>query len=367
MNVPFLDLGAGYREVAPVVDAAIARVMESGWYILGPELEAFEAQFADAIGSRHVVGVGSGLDALSLALRALAVGPGDEVIVPANTYIASWLAVTAVGATPVPVEPDPVTHLMDAELVADAIGPRTRAIMVVHLYGHPHDVAPLRRFGVPILEDAAQAHGARQDGVCAGAMGTIAAFSFYPGKNLGGYGDGGAVTTDDPDLAERVRLLRNYGSRRKYEHETFGLNSRLDPLQAAILSAKLPFLESWNARRAATAAAYADGLGGLPGLVLPVEAEGAQHAWHLYVVRSDRRDALAAHLARLGVQTLVHYPIPPHRSGPYQGAGWSLPITDQLAAEVLSLPIGPQMPADQRDQVIAAVRSFHEETSWLAA
>jgi dTDP-3-amino-3,4,6-trideoxy-alpha-D-glucose transaminase len=203
--------------------------------------------------------------------------------------------------------------------------------------------------------------------VPAGSLGTIAAFSFYPGKNLGAYGDGGAVTTDDPQLAERVRLLRNYGSQRKYEHETFGLNSRLDPIQAAVLGAKLPYLEEWNARRAATAAAYAEGLDGLPGLVVPTEADGARHAWHVYVVRSDRRDALAAHLAQCGVQTLVHYPIPPHRSGPYRDAGWTLPITDALCAEVLSLPIGPQMTAAHRDHVIGAVRAFHEETSWLAA
>jgi dTDP-3-amino-3,4,6-trideoxy-alpha-D-glucose transaminase len=367
VEVPFLDVGAGYRELRSEIDAAQRRVMESGHYILGEEVEAFERDFAAATGAAHAIGVGCGLDALSLALRALDIGPGHEVVVPANTYIASWLAVTAVGATPVPVEPDPETGLIDAAGVARAIGPGTRAIMPVHLYGHPVDVEPLRAFDLPVVEDAAQAHGAAWQGRPAGSLGTIAAFSFYPGKNLGAYGDGGAVTTSDPALADRVRLLRNYGSRTKYEHETFGVNSRLDPIQAAVLRVKLPRLGDWNARRARSARHYGSELAGLPGLRLPAEAEGARHAWHLYVVRSDRRDALAAHLASRGVQTLVHYPVPPHRSGTYAGARWDLPITAALADELLSLPIGPHLTDAQRDHVVGAVRAFHEESQCLAA
>jgi len=356
--VPFLDVGAGYRELRDEIDAAQRRVMESGYYILGEEVEAFEREWAAAVGTAHAVGVGNGLDALSLSLRALDIGPGHEVIVPSNTYIATWLAVTAVGATPVPVEPDPKTRLIDAAGVGDAIGPRTRAILPVHLYGHPVDVAPMHQFGLPILEDAAQAHGAAQDGVAAGALGTIGAFSFYPGKNLGAYGDGGAVTTDDAELAERVRMLRNYGSRQKYVHESFGLNSRLDPLHAAVLRVKLAWLEDWNARRRDTAAFYAEHLSDLPWLQLPGTAAGAVHAWHLYAVLADDRDALAAHLADAGVQTLVHYPIPPHLSAPYADMGLDLPVAEHLADRLLSLPIGPHLGADGRARVVEAVRSF---------
>jgi dTDP-4-amino-4,6-dideoxygalactose transaminase len=369
VRVPFLDVGAGYRELREEIDAAQRRVMASGVYVLGEEVEAFEREYAQFVGARHAVGVASGLDALSLALRALDVGAGHEVIVPSNTYIATWLAVTAVGATPVPVEPDPETMLVDAAGVARAIGPRTRAILPVHLYGLPVDVAALRRFGLPIVEDAAQAHGAARDGRRVGSLGTITAFSFYPGKNLGAYGDGGAVTTDDPELAERVRLLRNYGSRTKYVNEVYGVNSRLDPIQAAVLRVKLPRLVEWNARRAAVAATYDAALDGRPGLRVPGIGAAARPAWHLYPVRSARRDALAVHLADAGVQTLVHYPIPPHRSGPYAGARWTLPVADRLADELLSLPIGPHLTVAQRDHVAAAVSAFHprEEPVWLAA
>jgi dTDP-3-amino-3,4,6-trideoxy-alpha-D-glucose transaminase len=367
MEVPFLDVHAGVRELRSELDDALTRVMDSGCYVLGPEVEAFEHEFAAACSVRHAVGVGNGLDALSLALRALDVGPGAEVVVPAHTFIASWLAVTAVGATPVPVEPDPHTLTLDRDRIADAIGPRTAAIMVVHLYGHPVDVEPLRAFGLPIVEDAAQAHGATRDGRPVGSLGTIAAFSFYPGKNLGAYGDGGAVTTDDAGLANRVRALRNYGSRRRYEHDRYGVNSRLDPLQAAMLRAKLPHLAAWNMRRADHAARYRAALAGLPGLVLPPDPADACHAWHLFVVRTPARDALGAHMAASGVSTLVHYPIPPHRAGPYPAAGWQLPLTDQICDEVLSLPIGPHLSTIEQDHVIAAVQTFHQEATCLAA
>ena len=272
-TVPFLDLRAAHAEVRDALDAAYRRVVGSGAYVLGAEVEAFEREFAAYCGVGHCVGVGNGLDALHLVLRAYGVGPGDEVVVPSNTFVATWLAATHAGATPVPVEPDPATYNLDPARLEAAITPRTRAIVAVHLYGQPADMDPVRevarRHGLPVVEDAAQAHGARYRGRRAGALGDAAAFSFYPGKNLGGLGDGGAVTTDDAALADRVRVLRNYGSREKYHNEVVGVNSRLDPLQAAFLRAKLPHLDAWNARRAAVAARYLDGLGGVGGAGWP--------------------------------------------------------------------------------------------------
>jgi len=361
MRVPFLDLGAATAELRPQIDAAIARVLDSGWYVLGPEVEAFERDFAAACGAGECVGVANGLDALTLILRAYGIGPGDEVLVPANTYVASWLAVSAVGAAPVPVEPDPATQNLDPARAAAALGPRTRAVMAVHLYGRLADTAPLaalcRERGIPLVEDCAQAHGAERDGRRAGALGDAAGFSFYPGKNLGALGDGGAVVTSDPELADRVRVLRNYGSRRKYENEVAGVNSRLDPLQAAVLGAKLPVLDAWNARRRAIAERYTAGLAGLDGLVRPAPA-GADHVWHQYVVRVAGRDRVQAALAERGVATLVHYPVPPHRSGAYAGGRWpALPLTERLATEVLSLPIGPHLAAEAAEAVVAAVRA----------
>jgi dTDP-3-amino-3,4,6-trideoxy-alpha-D-glucose transaminase len=353
--VPFLDLEAGYRELQPSLDAAALRVLGSGRYVLGDEVEAFEQAWAAFCGVRHAVGVGNGLDALTLALRALGVGPGDEVVVPAHTFIATWLAVTALGAVPVGVDPDDTGNI-DVERVADAIGPRTRAIVAVHLYGRPVDVDALAGLGVPVVEDAAQAHGAVLGGRRAGSLGRIAAFSFYPGKNLGAMGDAGAVTTDDPELAERVRLLRNYGSRRRYVHEVAGGNSRLDPLQAALLGVKLAHLEAWNARRAVHAAAYLAALD--PDLVgLPAaDGDGATSSWHLFVVRHPDREALRRHLAEHGVETLVHYPVPPHRSPAY-ATGAHHPGADAWASTVLSLPLGPHLTDAQREHVVAAVQA----------
>jgi dTDP-4-amino-4,6-dideoxygalactose transaminase len=347
--VPFLDLRAAYLELKPEIDAAVARVLDSGWYILGEEVDAFEAEFAAYCEANHCVGVANGLDALILSLRALAIGPGDEVIVPSNTYIATWLAVSTVGATPVPVEPDPATFNIDPARIEAAITERTRAIIPVHLYGQPADLDPIleiaRRRGLFVVEDAAQAQGARYKGQRIGAHGDVVCWSFYPGKNLGAMGDGGAVTTDRADLADRIRMLRNYGSREKYVNDIKGVNSRLDPLQAAILRVKLARLDEWNERRRDIARAYGDALGGA-GLTLPRTPDWAEPAWHLYVVRSPERESLRARLGAAGVGTLIHYPIPPHMQEAYRELGYArddLPWARRLADEALSLPIGPHM------------------------
>jgi len=361
--IPFLELSAAYLELKTEIDAAINRSLQSGCYILGPEVEAFEAEWAAYCEASYSVGLANGLDALILALRALEVGPGDEVIVPSNTYIATWLAVTAVGARPVPVEPDPTTHNIDTDRIAAAITPATRVLLPVHLYGQPADLDPIlalaRQRGIAVVEDAAQAHGARYKGRRVGAHGDVVCWSFYPGKNLGALGDGGAITTNRADLADRVRVLRNYGSRVKYVNEVQGVNSRLDPIQAAVLRAKLPHLDAWTDRRRAIAAAYAEGLLGT-GLILPHVPDWADPAWHLYVVRSPERDGLQKRLADAGVGTLIHYPIPPHMQAAYAGLGIgreALPLACRLADEVLSLPIGPQLPLLDAMRAIKAIRA----------
>jgi dTDP-4-amino-4,6-dideoxygalactose transaminase len=356
MNVPFLDLAAAYAELRGEIDEAVHRVLQRGWYILGDEVRAFEDEFASYSGARHCIGTSNGLDALHMVLRAWDIGPGDEVIVPSHTFVATWLAASYAGAVPVPVEVDPATYNIDPDRIEAAITRRTRAIVAVHLYGQPAEMdaimAIAERHGLKVLEDAAQAHGASHRGRRAGSLGHAAAFSFYPAKNLGALGDGGAVTTDDPALARRVRLLCNYGSERKYEHEVKGFNCRLDELQAAVLRVKLRHLESWNERRRAVAALYLDCLRGAD-LVLPAVPDGCEPAWHLFVVRSRRRDAVRDALARAGVHTLVHYPLPPHRQAAYsEQAELSLPVADQLAAEVLSLPIGPHLGSEQARHVV---------------
>ena len=363
-RVPFLDLKGPYRELRAEIDAAMRRVAEGGWYLLGEELRAFEAAYARRIGVKHCIGVANGLDALHLSLLAMGIGEGDEVIVPSNTYIATWLAVTMTGAVPVPVEPDPATYNIDPALVAAAITRRTKAILPVHLYGLTADMAPIAEvaaaYGLKVLEDAAQAHGACYHGRPAGALADAAAWSFYPGKNLGAFGDAGAVTTDDDGIADRVRVLRNYGSRVKYVNEVRGFNSRLDDLQAAVLAAKLPHLDLWNARRRRIAERYARGLADMP-LALPAEPPGFQSAWHLYVVRTTDRDALRDHLAANGVETLIHYPIPPHHQAAYADLGFprdAFPIARRIHEEVLSLPIGPHLEDDQQERVIVAVASY---------
>jgi dTDP-4-amino-4,6-dideoxygalactose transaminase len=361
--IPFLDVGAAYRELKAEIDVAIRRVLDAGWYILGPEVEAFEAEWATYCDTNYAVGVANGLDALTLALRALEVGPGDEVIVPSHTYIATWLAVTAVGARPVPVEPDPTTFNIDPGLVENAITPATKVLLPVHLYGQPANLDPIlalaSRYGLNVVEDAAQAHGARYKDRRVGGHGDVACWSFFPGKNLGAVGDAGAITTNRADIADRVRLLRNYGSREKYNNEIPGVNSRLDPVQAAVLRTKLRYLDAWTDRRRATAAAYTRGLE-KTGLILPSETDWAEPVWHLYVVRSVDRDQLQARLATAGVGTLIHYPVPPHMQRAYRNLGFSerdLPLAKRLSDEVLSLPMGPQLSTNDVDLVIDAVRS----------
>jgi len=339
--------------------------MESGCFVLGRELEAFEAEFAELCGTKHCVGVGNGLDALHLILRAMGVGPGDEVIVPSNTFIATWLAVCYAGATPVPVEPDPRTFNLDPNLIDAAVTGRTRVIMPVHLYGQPAEMdavmAVAERHGLMVIEDNAQAQGARYKGRRTGGLGHAAATSFYPGKNLGAFGDGGAVTTNDHQLAERVRLLRNYGSRVKYLNEERGFNSRLDELQAALLRVKLEKLDEWNERRKIAAAAYLQAMAKIPGLTLPFVPEWSDPVWHLFVVRHAQRDKLQSELASANIGTLVHYPVPPHRSGAfcaeYSAPGF-LPVAERLADSVLSLPIGPHIEQEHQLHVINVIQSF---------
>ena len=362
MKVPFLDLGASYRELKSEIDPAISRVLDSGWYILGPEVEAFEAEWAEYCEAKYAVGLANGLDALILALRALDVGPGDEVIVPSNTYIATWLAVSAVGATPVPVEPDPATHNINPELISTAITSRTKVLLPVHLYGQPADMDPIlklaRKYNVAVVEDAAQAHGGRYKNKRIGGHGDIVCWSFYPGKNLGALGDGGAITTNRADLADKVQVLRNYGSRVKYVNEVQGVNSRLDPIQAAVLRVKLKHLDEWTDRRRTIAGAYSHGLKD-SGLILPHVPDWADPVWHLYVVRTTERDALQKRLGEAGIGTLIHYPIPPHMQDAYAGLGLSagaFPLARQMANEVLSLPIGPQMRAQLATEACNIVR-----------
>jgi dTDP-4-amino-4,6-dideoxygalactose transaminase len=363
MNVPFLDLREPYCELKGELDDAFARCMQSGWYVLGAEVEAFEQEFARYCGVEHCIGVGNGLEALHLVLHAWGIGHGDEVIVPSNTYIATWLAVSYTGAIPVPVEPDPRTFNIDPARIEAAITKRTKAILPVHLYGQPADmdaimaIAAMR--GLKVLEDNAQAHGARYKGHRTGALGHAAAHSFYPGKNLGAFGDAGAVTTKDAALAERIRALRNYGSKRKYYNDCKGFNSRLDELQAALLRVKLRRLDEWNSRRGEIARRYMTGLSSAGSeVIVPFVPEWAEPVWHLFVIRHPQRAGLQKQLASCGVGTLIHYPVPPHLSGAYANQGWgkgSLPIAEQLADTVLSLPMGPHLSHPQADHVIAGL------------
>lgn len=366
VDVPFLGLKEVNAKHADELKAAVARVIDSGWYVLGEELAAFEHEFAEYCGVRHAVGVGNGLDALSLIFRGYkelgAIADGDEVIVPGNTFIASFLAITENRLVPVPVEPDPVTFNMDPAKVEAAIGPRTRAIMAVHLYGQLADMAALtalaQRHQLLLIEDAAQAHGAMSDGCKAGAFGDAAAFSFFPTKNLGALGDGGAVVTDNDALAERIAALRNYGSSTKYHHLYRGLNSRLDEIQAAMLRVKLKYLDEDIAWRRRVACRYRDGIRH-PHIQLPVVVQEEQHVWHLFVIRCCRRDALQQHLQTHGIQSQVHYPVPPHRQPAYAAMrDASLPLTEQLHDEVLSLPIGPTLSDDAVERVIEACLAF---------
>jgi len=359
MNIPFLDLHAAYLELKPEIDEAIARVLDSGWYILGEEVEAFESEWANYCEAKYAVGVGNGLDALHLALLALEVGPGDEVIVPSNTYIATWLAVSQCGAVPVPVEPDERTYNIDPERIEAAITSRTKVILPVHLYGQPADLDPIlslaQKHGLRVLEDAAQAHGARYKGKRIGSHSDVVAWSFYPGKNLGAMGDGGAITTNDPLIADRIRVLRNYGSREKYVHEVQGVNSRLDPIQAAIMRVKLKVLDEWNDRRRAIAEKYYTVLAGLADKkTLPLVPDYADPVWHLFVIRCANRDQLQAKLTEAGIGTMIHYPIPGHRQTAYSALRFdkgSFPVSEMIANEVISLPIGPHLDSSCIDTI----------------
>lgn len=359
--IPFLDLKAAYEELREDIDAAVSRVLSSGWYIRGPETEAFENEFAGYCEAGHCVGVANGLDALHLALLAMGVGPSDEVILSSNSYVATVLAVSYAGATPVFVEPDSRTFNLDPANIEAAITERSKVILPTHLYGQPANLDPIqeiaRRNGLKILEDAAQAHGARYKGKRIGAHSDAVAWSFYPTKNLGAMGDAGAVTTNDPEIAERIRILGNYGSSRKNVHEIKGFNSRLDPLQAAILRVKLRHLDEWNLRRSEVASFYLDHLRGAD-LQLPHVPNWAEPSWHLFVVQTSERDRLHQQLADAGIETLVHYPSPPHLQRAYAelslGRG-SFPIAEGISDRVLSLPIGPHIPLSDAADVSAAL------------
>lgn len=359
--IPFLDVGQTYLELQDEIDAAVAGVLTGGWFVLGPEVELFESEYAAFVGATHCVGVGNGLDALHLILRALGIGPGDEVIVPSNTFIATWLAVSYAGATPVPVEPNEATYNLDPRSLSEAITEKTRAICAVHLYGQPAAMTAINEVadahGLHVIEDAAQAHGARHALFEVGNAGVAAAWSFYPGKNLGAFGDGGAITTQDEALANRLRALRNYGSTVKYEYEVQGFNTRLDEIQAAVLRVKLRHLVRWNQRRAVIAQVYREGLMDTP-VVLPEVMDGADPSWHLFVIRSLKRDALRAGLHRRGVDSLVHYPAPPNRQSAYAPmfGDRCYPIAERMGNEVLSLPIGPHLSVRDAEAVVSAVR-----------
>lgn len=363
MSVPFLDLGEAYRKVQAELESAILTSLRSGWYIGGQDVETFEQAYATYTETQHCVGVANGLDALHLALVAMGIGAGDEVIVPSNTFIATWLAVSQSGAIPVPVEPLESTYNLDPDRVESAITPRTKAIVPVHLYGQPADLdtilALARKHGLLVLEDAAQAHGARYKGKRIGGHGDVVAWSFYPGKNLGALGDAGAITTNNSDLADQLRLLRNYGSSVKYVHEKRGWNSRLDPVQAVALRVKLRHLDEWNGRRSEIAARYRSELAGM-GLVLPHVPEWAEPSWHLFVVQHADRDRLQNALNEAGIGTQIHYPIPPHLQMAYRDSSFKrgqFAIAESLACQTLSLPMGPQLEDANVTSVILALKA----------
>jgi dTDP-4-amino-4,6-dideoxygalactose transaminase len=367
MRVPFLSFSPQHQPIREEVIAAMTKVYDSQWYVLGQAVTDFEAQYAAFNQTAHCIGVANGLDALHLALKALAIGEGDEVIVPSNTYIATWLAVSFVGATPVPVEPDAQTYNLNPALLEAAITPRTKAIMPVHLYGQACEMTAImdiaRRHNLFVIEDNAQAQGATANGLLTGSIGHVNGTSFYPGKNLGALGDAGGITTNDATLAGQLRTLRNYGSQKKYYNEVIGYNSRLDELQAAVLSTKLPYLAGWTQQRQAVAALYDQQLAGLGDLVLPVTAAGSTHVYHLYVVRTAHRDALQQYLTQEGIGTLIHYPVPPHRQQAYAHLNMQpgqFPIAEELAATSLSLPMWPGMGEQEVALVAAAIRGYFQ-------
>lgn len=364
-RIPFLDIKPQYKELQQEFDEAYMRVMDSGWYILGREVEAFEQEFAAYIGAKHCIGVGNGLEALQLILMGYGIGPGDEVIVPANTYIASWLAVSYTGAIPVPVEPDPTTYNINPVKIPQAITRRTKAIMPVHLYGQPVEMEQIweiaKQNDLAIIEDAAQAHGGWYKDRMTGNLGSAAGFSFYPTKNLGAFGDAGAVVTNDGELADKIRVLRNYGSREKYYNEIKGHNSRLDPLQAAFLRIKLKHLDKWNKRRRLIAEHYVENLCRLPAIGLPAVPPGVIPVWHLFAITHPARERLREYLAANGISTLIHYPVPPHLSPAYSELGFqagAFPITEKIADTVLSIPIGPHLSLSAARFIVEKIQEF---------
>ena len=364
MRVPFLDVYKTYEEAKDEIDAAVSRVMNSGRYILGEEVDRFEDSFATYVGAKHCVGVGNGFDALQLALRAVGVGPGDEVIVPSFTFIATWMAVSHCGAVPIPVEPDVSSFNISVEGIESALTTRTKAIIPVHLFGRPADISPIldvaSKHDLFVIEDAAQAHGALVGDTRIGSQGDLVTWSFYPGKNLGAFGDGGAVTTNNDELADAVRTLGNYGSNEKYIHTALGINSRLDPLQAAILSAKLPYLAKWNRRRQEVATFYVENSTS-EHILLPEMSQKNISAWHLFVVRSKLREELQHYLEQHGIQTLIHYPVPLHLQEAYTNLGYQegdFPVSELLSKEVLSMPIGPHIDGEQRRHVVDVLNNW---------
>ena len=363
-QVPFSELLPGYRELKSEIDDAVIRVLSSGQYILGEVVLDFENKFSAYCDAEYSVSVANGFDALHLALRAMNVGYGDEVIVPSNTYIATWLAVSQCGAIPVPVEVDRKTYNINPELIEEAITPKTKVILPVHLYGQPADLDPIielaQKYNLLVLEDAAQAHGSSYKGKRIGSHGDAVTWSFYPGKNLGAFGDGGAVTTNNLELAERIRVLRNYGTEFKYVNKVKGYNSRLDSIQAAMLNVKLKCLDEWNERRKLLAKRYNKGLWGSD-YILPAVPEWGDPVWHLYVIRSSHRDSLQSYLNKAGIGTLVHYPIPPHLQQAYSDLGYKrgdFPLTESIADEILSLPMGPHLSDSDQEKVIESLLAF---------
>lgn len=369
MEIPFLDLKSPYKELKEELDAAYYRVMHSGWYLQGEEVDSFEKEFAIYCGVKHCISVSNGLEALHLTLRGWGIGEGDEVIVPANTYIATWLAVSYSGATPVPVEPDSLTYNIDPTRIEEVVSNKTKAIVAVHLYGQPAEMQAIldiaKKYGLKVLEDAAQAHGAQYHGQKVGGIGDAAGFSFYPGKNLGAMGDAGAITTNDDQLAGTVRKLHNYGSSVKYVHELKGFNSRMDEIQAAFLRVKLRILDEWNLRRANIAKEYMQQLK-MVDIIAPYTLEYTHPVWHIFTIRTSKRQKLMNELSNKGICCLIHYPIPPHLSQAYKERCWrygDFPITELLAEEMVSLPMGPHLQLAQVGEVCRYIKKIVDGTT----
>ena len=367
MTVKFLNLEKTYTSIKDEINDAISRVLSKGIYILGEEVSLFETEWAEFCQASDCVGVANGLDALTLALKSLDIGFGDEVIVPSNTYIATWIAISNVGATIVPVEPNIQTHNIDTNQIEKAINEKTKAILPVHLYGQPADIDPIlklaKKHKLFVIEDAAQAHGAKYKDKVIGSHGDIICWSFYPGKNLGAFGDAGAITTNNLEIAEKIRCLRNYGSQKKYFNKYIGMNSRLDPIQAAILRVKLKYLEEWNNKRKNIALQYSEGLSSTP-LILSEIIDNSSSAWHLFVIRSEFRKKLIKKLDNQGINSLIHYPVPPHLQEAYypqKNSFGKLPLAELLANQVLSLPIGPHQSENETEKVISALQNITDE------